>query len=859
MSERWFYHDATGDTVGADYKKITYAYDEAGRRVLHVAAGENTVTTYSIETVQTRQTGGSFASESFSVKRVYPHMYEETEGQSTVDRLAGPIVITIRDGEDKLTFRLTATPTDGSPADTDNDDLPDGDDAWSTLTVLSLVAYEYDNHNRLTVTRIHTDMTSVAGESGSQLQLTLKEGRYFETEMLAYDLQDNSLRVKDPRGVIAAVVYDGIGRPLSHWVGTDDDAQRTNPGNGDSDLMKVREVYYDDAFDGTGDPLPHATAVRRLNAGFELGDSPSWSGETVDYTEQRMTPFLKLANETIAVGEESPRSVPFRHSATIAQEGTWRQTTSDGVINGVSYIYAAGTWPPNLNESTRGALLAQTDSVRDGAGRMITQRTYKVSGGSAGSTVDTDYTYNTADLLETTTGPDGITRKTLYDSAGKITSLTLLDSSENSLEHTEYVYEASAIGTGRQKSTIMCIADGTSEETVSNIWYDTNHDGTGYGQHRITGTSLLQAGLATVAYMVAEYEYDSSGRRDTVITPDPDRTSATLVPFKTITSFNAAGRVTSVKQYASGGSDVLITQRDTEYGDLTFDATTEAFMTKSLVYSSSGTNGDRTEVAYDYDDLGRRCKATMSAGGYSKRDYDVQGTVMHTYVCSDEGLTSNVDDVAGDTVVEQMNFDYDGRRRLVLTTALLRADDDSSTTGLLQAPATKQFVYDAWNRLVTVTVSGTSSTTLIGYAYDGLNRRVQRASPITENATYDYYFNTKWQALEMDMTPSESSVFTYRQYVWCERYIDALLLQDSDSDEDGVAGDGDLGKSASGLDERLFFLQDANHNTCRIMADDGTTKVRSEFTPYGDIAGIAMAMDFDSGRASSPWPATSWT
>ena len=55
----------------------------------------------------------------------------------------------------------------------------------------------------------------------------------------------------------------------------------------------------------------------------------------------------------------------------------------------------------------------------------------------------------------------------------------------------------------------------------------------------------------------------------------------------------------------------------------------------------------------------------------------------------------------------------------------------------------------------------------------------------------------------------------HQQTIHSPRYIDAPILRDRDADAN--SGTGNLGKTSSGLEERLYYLTDANMNvTCLI-------------------------------------------
>ncbi|VTU01332.1 rhs repeat-associated core domain-containing protein : YD repeat protein OS=Isosphaera pallida (strain ATCC 43644 / DSM 9630 / IS1B) GN=Isop_2419 PE=4 SV=1 [Gemmataceae bacterium] len=123
----------------------------------------------------------------------------------------------------------------------------------------------------------------------------------------------------------------------------------------------------------------------------------------------------------------------------------------------------------------------------------------------------------------------------------------------------------------------------------------------------------------------------------------------------------------------------------------------------------------------------------------------------------------------------------------------------------------RQFVYDAWNRLVAVKNSG--GTTLETFGYDGLSRRVTRTAGGT---TTDLYYSADWQVLEEKVGAN-----TTARYVWSPVYVDALVLRDRDTDANGT------------LDERLWVAQDANWNVMALIDGTGTVVERYAYDPFG--------------------------
>jgi YD repeat-containing protein len=129
----------------------------------------------------------------------------------------------------------------------------------------------------------------------------------------------------------------------------------------------------------------------------------------------------------------------------------------------------------------------------------------------------------------------------------------------------------------------------------------------------------------------------------------------------------------------------------------------------------------------------------------------------------------------------------------------------------------RQFVYDAWNRLVEVLDD--QDVTLKTYEYDGLNRRV---SEDDGTAVSDLYYSAMWQVLEERVDGDTSS-----RYVWSPVYVDAMVLRDRDTDDNGS------------LDERLWVMHDANFNVVALVDGSGTVVERFAYDPFG----VATVLD----------------
>jgi RHS repeat-associated protein len=153
----------------------------------------------------------------------------------------------------------------------------------------------------------------------------------------------------------------------------------------------------------------------------------------------------------------------------------------------------------------------------------------------------------------------------------------------------------------------------------------------------------------------------------------------------------------------------------------------------------------------------------------------------------------------------------------------------------------RQFVYDAWNRLVAV--KDAAGNTLKSYAYDGLHRRIQETASGT---TTDMYYSAAWQVLEERVRsdsplPPGEGPGVRAQYVWSPVYVDALVLRDRDTNGDGT------------LDERLWVVQDANYNVTALFDNSGSVVERYVYDPFGQVTTLDAGWTERSSGSQFAW------
>ncbi len=182
---------------------------------------------------------------------------------------------------------------------------------------------------------------------------------------------------------------------------------------------------------------------------------------------------------------------------------------------------------------------------------------------------------------------------------------------------------------------------------------------------------------------------------------------------------------------------------------------------------------------------------------------DGQGNFT-TVTTNGTGVTRTYDKQNELTAVGSTNLTYDAAGNL-------KTDEQNRT-----------YVYDAWNRLISVSSSGTSAS----YVYDALGRRIKE---ISGSETRDLYYSTEWQVIEERITNSSQTLALQVQNVWSPVYVDAMIERDRDTGTDGV------------LDERLYVQTDANFNVTALVSISGAVVQRFVYDPYGKVTVLSSA------------------
>jgi RHS repeat-associated protein len=103
---------------------------------------------------------------------------------------------------------------------------------------------------------------------------------------------------------------------------------------------------------------------------------------------------------------------------------------------------------------------------------------------------------------------------------------------------------------------------------------------------------------------------------------------------------------------------------------------------------------------------------------------------------------------------------------------------------------------------------------------------------ISTTTVQTFYYSSQWQVIQDDSQLSPSATPQIAdQYVWGQAYVNELVLRDRHA---GNGSGENYGIANSGLDERLYALQDANWNVTTLIDTSGNPQERFTYDPYGN-------------------------
>jgi RHS repeat-associated protein len=639
--------------------------------------------------------------------------------QASTNMPTGPTQVTRTDREHSPSY--TETLTMSAPPNVTNG-RPDGTEPISDVQTLSRTftspggqVIETDQYFSLDGITYSTD--PYLGSAGTN---------YYATTY-GYDHQGRLDRTVSPTGTITRTLYDGLGRVVSTWIGTDDTPASGywSPDNNTapSNMVETSAMVYDNG--GVGDS--NLTQETDFPGG---GAAPRVTQNFYDWRDR-----LVASKQGVEDTENDGTNRPIRYTTydNLDEAVLVQQYEGDGVsintVNGVPQ-------PPDPS-----LLRAQTAYAYDDQGRVYQQLIYDVdpSTGAVSSTaLTTNYYYDHRGNQIAESAPGGLWTKEVYDGAGRLAVTYLTDGGGGTswadaasvandivLEQTETVYDGdgnaienidrqrfnNATGTG-------ALGDPTSTAAPQARVYYT---GSYYdAANRLTatvnvgtngGTAWIPPATVPVpsdTVLVTSYTYNTAGWMQDTIDPRGldtrteydalGRTTATIANYTgnpetnnsdvatlytydgdnnvlTMTAVQPAGTPSQTTEYVYGVSPTdgsAIASNDLLAATLYPDPTTgqpstnqeESYTHNALGQITSITDRNGTTHQYSYDVLGRQTSDMVTTLGAG-----VDGSVMRLDTAYDQQgnpyLYTSYADTAGTQVVNQVEDVYNGLDQLI--------------------------------------------------------------------------------------------------------------------------------------------------------------------------------------------------
>ncbi len=497
-------------------------------------------------------------------------------------------------------------------------------------------------------------------------------GTNFDRTTTAYDAPGRADRSVTPLGTITRTVYDGLGRAVGVWVGTDDTPTTGSwsPTNTTgTNLVLVREDEYDGGGVGDGN-LTSTTAYPGLSVAARV---------TETYYDWRNRAVAVKAGVEGSEGTGVNRPITYTDYDNLGNAVRVRMYDGDGVaVTSTSGV-------PNAPSSS--LLRSKAETSYDELGRVYRTDTFGVdpSSGSVGSyTLNSQTWYDARGLVIKTAAPGGLATKSVYDGAGRVIAVYTTDGGGDSgygdaddvtgdkvLEQVETGYDiASRVN---RRTTRARNHDETGTGTLASLaarvsylgfYYDpadrpvaTVDIGTSPGTVYSWPSS---APASTDTVLVSTTAYAADAVQTVRLTGSPTGGTFTLTFGGQTTSgiaYNASAATvqTAVQALASVGSgNALVTAAPGGGWQVRFAGTLAGKYAAKLTVGGAGlTGGTSPAVAVAVvsagGDAGRAQTATDPLGRVTRTYYDALGRVTRTVENFTDGAVTDATDKTTDT------------------------------------------------------------------------------------------------------------------------------------------------------------------------------------------------------------------
>ncbi len=456
----------------------------------------------------------------------------------------------------------------------------------------------------------------------------------FYTTEFDYNPRGLLKKTKLPTGTLEWSVYDGLKRPISSWVGTNDtgatNSDPTGGGASGNNMVKVAEYQYDNGDVGDGNltkvtQIPGGSAANRVTENY------------FDWRDRRVASKSGVqASEATDVN----RPITYLDYDNLGQVIKTRQYDGDGV----TITFTSGV--PNAPSSS--LLRAQSESAFDEQGRVYQAKVYSVnpSSGSVSHALTTNNYFDHRGQLFATSAPGGLWTKQKFDGAGRPTITYTTDgatgttwsnagsvSNDTVLEQNEYTYDSN----GNVIKTIL--RQRFNDASATGALVDPSTDPKArvyYGGMYYDAVNRLTATVNVGTNGGSSWTRPSSvpSRSDTVLVTSYAFNAAGWVSSETDPraivsqiSYDALGRVT---QTAAAYTDGTPSDEDDQITQYTYDGSGHTLKVKAVLPSSGQ---QETEFVY----------AATTAAGSAVNSNDLLGAVKHPDPSTGAGSSSHKD------------------------------------------------------------------------------------------------------------------------------------------------------------------------------------------------------------------------
>lgn len=238
-----------------------------------------------------------------------------------------------------------------------------------------------------------------------------------------------------------------------------------------------------------------------------------------------------------------------------------------------------------------------------------------------------------------------------------------------------------------------------------------------------------------------------------------------------------------------------------------------------LYHANAASSGDDNTA---YDSLGRLTnfrRGTLSASSYNNGVLDTVST-LNTLSGSSNSWSLDALGNWTSTAGGSQTRGFNAQNQITSITSLSTPTYDNNGN-MLSDEAGNNYTYDAWNRMIFVSLSGGSFPSEL-YSYDADNRRPGLS--ICSGSVSDSYYTTQWQDIEDDVSGGSNPGTS--TFVWGLSYIDDLMARDTNA----------------GGPTRIYAQQDGNHDVTSLVNASGSVLQRYAYDPYGSATILNAGM-----------------